>query len=99
MQRSERLAASALQVGVAGIAGLILLRKEFFFPVAVAYVLFAPLRAGIQGLLARGDENGDADDQASELDPDGVDPPPSRPTRRLHGRPGRPTGPHDEELG
>lgn len=83
---------------LAVIAGLIVLRKEFFFPVAVAYVLFAPLRAGIQGLLARGDENGEADDPASEPDQDEGESPASRQTRRLHGRPGRPSLPQDQDL-
>jgi hypothetical protein len=83
---------------LAVIVGLIVLRKEFFFPVAIAYVLFAPLRAGVQGLLARGDDNGDSDDEPADRDPDVVDPAPSRQTRRLHGRPGRPPRPQDEDL-
>lgn len=85
---------------LAVVAGLIVLRKQFFFPVAVAYVLFGPLRAGILGLLERNDDKGDSDDQPPDLDSDVVELAPPRQTRRLHGRPGRPHRPQgpDDDL-
>jgi CDP-diacylglycerol--serine O-phosphatidyltransferase len=41
------------------LVGIVVLPKEFFFPVSVAYVLYGLLRAVVLGLLERADEDAD----------------------------------------
>lgn len=78
--------------GVAGlvgflalVTGVVMLRKEFLFPVGVAYVLFGLIRAGILGLLDRVDDNADQTERYGDVVPMAS----HRPTRRIHGRPSR----------
>lgn len=85
-------------LGLAGflglIVGLVVLPREFFFPLGVAYVSYGVLRAALLGLVERVDddveptlENGDV----VHLDS-------SRSARRAHGRPTRPHRPPGQDA-
>jgi CDP-diacylglycerol--serine O-phosphatidyltransferase len=87
--------AAGLAVFLGLIVGLVVLPREFFFPLGVAYVSYGVLRAALLGLVERVD---DEIEPATLENGDVVHLEPSRSTRRAHGRPPRPHRPSGQDA-